>query len=987
MTTIPAPVATAARPTELRLALAIRGGVSLAVWMGGACSEIAALRASAGPNGVSGSGAAGSATYRRLLELAGYDAVTVDVIAGTSAGGLNGVLLSQHLVCGAQFGPRLRDLWLTVGDLAELMRSASFEPAPSLLKGTDGFYVKVKAAMERLAPEHPDVSERPVRLLVTATRLHPRDDALFPTTGYPVPAGRARAFFRFRHQGTEHAEFTDFTEPSSRDRLAFAARTTSSFPGAFEPARAQVAGDATPAGAVDMRGVSSETGVPDENDPACVQLMDGGVLNNIPIGWAVRTIAGMPADTPVDRWLVFLQPVSDNRPSRPRKPGSSGDAPSPARVVSLLRSMLSVKLGSESVLDGLQDLRSLVAESVQLDAVLEATVGTRLADQTDEVVGRAVAAYREATGQAEAARLRSLLTDPLTTIAADPLPLPAETFPLRGSIGASGGDEVDALRVGADVGDLVLPDGTGLAEVGVAARTPALAARVVTMLLYVVRSREAEVGHVFSSVREDLYGLRLAIETITAIRDRRRAAPGERMSGPLRRTTAPDGRRRARGDGAKSAVDSIPAGASAAATWRARAAALAAAHAAPAASSDPVVHGWTEQPFAAVWAALVDAAVAIDTLLKTHDAPADRLLGDGTGRDAVARSLAATEVLTGAMRPDPLAAASNIKLAVCSASNVSPIEDQILAATPTADTRPDLKLSGNQISNFAAFLSARWRLNDWIWGRMDGALTLVNAVAGEGRLARVTTAQLHELFTGPPDLPDAAAERLVATLEARWHAATRSAPTASRPRSRATRSPNGCSGRSSPRNCRCWSSWKPGPPATTARRRTGPRRDGGRRCLELRVLPRRRPAQAARPGRGRVGVQPVPAFGPAADVDAPRVRRLERAVAGRGGRQGGPGRRRVDVRAVPARGVAGRRGTTVDDVRGVRDLGRDRGRDNEWGSGASIPVALSFILAATVLTVQQWVPRAGRRKRAGAGFPAGSAWSAPLAAALAAALL
>ena len=62
-----------------------------------------------------------------------------------------------------------------------------------------------------------------------------------------------------------------------------------------------------------MRGVSSETGVPDQDDPTCVQLMDGGVLNNIPIGWAVRTIAGMPADTPVDRWLVFLQPVSDDR--------------------------------------------------------------------------------------------------------------------------------------------------------------------------------------------------------------------------------------------------------------------------------------------------------------------------------------------------------------------------------------------------------------------------------------------------------------------------------------------------------------------------------------------------------------------------------------------------------------------------------------------------------------------------------------------------
>jgi hypothetical protein len=38
------------------------------------------------------------------------------------------------------------------------------------------------------------------------------------------------------------------------------------------------------------------------------------------------------------------------------------------------------------------------------------------------------------------------------------------------------------------------------------------------------------------------------------------------------------------------------------------------------------------------------------------------------------------------------------------------------------------KLAGNQISNFGAFLSARWRLNDWTWGRMDAAQSLVEVV-------------------------------------------------------------------------------------------------------------------------------------------------------------------------------------------------------------------------------------------------------------------
>jgi len=62
------------KPTELRLALAMRGGVSLAVWMGGACREVARLRAREG-------------VYGRLLKHYGYsDGVVVDVLAGTVPG-------------------------------------------------------------------------------------------------------------------------------------------------------------------------------------------------------------------------------------------------------------------------------------------------------------------------------------------------------------------------------------------------------------------------------------------------------------------------------------------------------------------------------------------------------------------------------------------------------------------------------------------------------------------------------------------------------------------------------------------------------------------------------------------------------------------------------------------------------------------------------------------------------------------------------------
>ena len=55
--------------------------------------------------------------------MAGYDEVTIDVIAGASAGGLNGALLTSHLVCGMPFDNNIRDVWLRLGDLEPLTRA------------------------------------------------------------------------------------------------------------------------------------------------------------------------------------------------------------------------------------------------------------------------------------------------------------------------------------------------------------------------------------------------------------------------------------------------------------------------------------------------------------------------------------------------------------------------------------------------------------------------------------------------------------------------------------------------------------------------------------------------------------------------------------------------------------------------------------------------------------------------------------------------
>ena len=80
----------APKNAELRLALGMRGGVSLAVWIGGACAEIDELRRAGGETD-------DPAFWAKLLEASNYERVVVDVMAGASAGGLNGVLFAAAI--------------------------------------------------------------------------------------------------------------------------------------------------------------------------------------------------------------------------------------------------------------------------------------------------------------------------------------------------------------------------------------------------------------------------------------------------------------------------------------------------------------------------------------------------------------------------------------------------------------------------------------------------------------------------------------------------------------------------------------------------------------------------------------------------------------------------------------------------------------------------------------------------------------------------
>ena len=67
---------------------------------------------------------------------------------------------------------------------------------------------------------------------------------------------------------------------------------------------------------------------------------------------------------------------------------------------------------------------------------------------------------------------------------------------------------------------------------------------------------------------------------------------------------------------------------------------------------------------------------------------------------------------------------------------------------------PASKLSGNQLANFSAFVSPRFRANDWMWGRMDSASGLVDILFRPNHLDRRAGAsaifgEVEGLITAP----------------------------------------------------------------------------------------------------------------------------------------------------------------------------------------------------------------------------------------------
>lgn len=333
---------------ELRLAVVLYGGVSLAIYMHGMTKELHRLvKASAleDQSEKREGDTPSERVYQRLLRcMRDHDErhvrtrVVVDVIAGTSAGGVNGIYLAKALAHNrSQDG--LRDVWLERGDIDQLLRGPRRIPwqvravgqllqlrTTSPLNG-EALSRWLYEALEAMDAGPPAASQpstlmpdgHQLELFVTATDFAGYDRELVIKDPRLVRDRAHRHVLRFRHGDGE-----DDFGPEDNGWLAFAARVTSSFPGAFPPVTLREF-QAT---------VQPSAGLPrPERFFRIYQLshasadecffVDGGILDNRPFDHVIRSIRHRTADVEVDRRLLYLEPD----PAGPREPDNGKPGP------------------------------------------------------------------------------------------------------------------------------------------------------------------------------------------------------------------------------------------------------------------------------------------------------------------------------------------------------------------------------------------------------------------------------------------------------------------------------------------------------------------------------------------------------------------------------------------------------------------------------------------------------------------------------------
>ena len=343
---------------ETRLGLVVYGGVSLAIYINGVAHEL--FRAHRG-RGV----------YKLLKRLLDSE-IVVDIISGTSAGGINGLLLAYALTNEREFSD-CAQLWREQGALSKLLRLIDDDVNTASLLNTKNYYLphleRAFRTMDAIAPEIRS-QERPsacdeLDLFVTGTSFDGELSTAVDATGRRIDIKTHRSVFHLKHRAGRKTPFAFPLSASERtddddarvEALAQLSTITSCFPVAFEPVH--VAPNPSNPHAQRVYKWLKEWGSLEGE----TWFLDGGVLDNKPFSYTVQAIFNRTAVRPVDRMLLYVEPDPE------RFAAAKAARTEPPNVVQAAVQALFGIPGYESIAD---DLEQIVQRNDRIERLVKA---------------------------------------------------------------------------------------------------------------------------------------------------------------------------------------------------------------------------------------------------------------------------------------------------------------------------------------------------------------------------------------------------------------------------------------------------------------------------------------------------------------------------------------------------------------------------------------------------------------------------------------
>ncbi len=767
------------------------GGVSLAVWMGGVARELNLLQQAAwwrnalpesarlpAPTATAGADERAKVLYLRLLDLLDTT-VSIDILSGTSAGGINAALLGLARARSWDLGP-LRDFWLKSGAFETLLRDPTEKQPPSLLQGDGVLFQELVHGIDEL-----DLAARsgPPPPGTVSHDVTGETQVFITTTLLTGETGRFTDSYGTQVQDEDHRGLFVFDEDSLRSwdgtqAVALAARSSASYPGAFEPSylpyENPVAGKPGAPARPSMKKYANIT--------RPHWAADGGLLANRPIRPLLRAVFDRPAERQVRRVMLYVVPTSGGAPDPRATPAPETFAqpwPLGAALMKDLGAALSQSISAELTelrdhndrMDALRDTRRRMAElGGQGRRAVAALTGCR--ERLAAAGGSAVedgapdsAVFALLTGPMRddfrtregaflarpviTALMRALTTRPAEALAPEWL---SALAPGRGTEQDCRDAAVAAVTADwtfpkpGDAGDTLYER---LARFGVAPFNGAKAT-VLGML------REAYV-----CCREQRPALAAVVRQVHQAFEPAEPPDVEDL---VEKTLD-------KGQATHAALGTVAAGAMTA-YWNRRNEPAPATL--PGGTDDPSLKGG--------WARLAAAVVGLRELIPAPvlAPPSIGALPPPTTSEG-RRQRAAEELRAyfGFLPEDPDGIALGLFDLHVATRSVLPVgtevEQPIELVLVSADTRCALaprrttaasKLTGLQLHHFGAFYKSSWRANDWTWGRLDGAGWLVHLLLDPRRILTVVQDaevggsrrawfydRLRELFGGGAD-PD-----------------------------------------------------------------------------------------------------------------------------------------------------------------------------------------------------------------------------------------